>query len=400
QAVADALLARKNRIPALLDAIEQGQVPPSSLTAMHRIRLREHPDPTIRRRARKLLAGRAGTKQRQEVLVRYRAALAEPRDPQHGKQVFEEQCSKCHKLQGEGFEVGPDLSSVVNRADETLVGDVLEPSQTITVGFQSYTVVTRDGRVFNGVLAAETATSITLRKEQGVDQVILRRDIDIMVASPVSMMPEEMEKQISPKDLADLIAYLRQVLGPPLPAAVTLVDEDPKIVRLLDSGSGSVRMIGGDTFSGRRALAVTPPQRYSQRLPGWAFRITEKPGPGEFRYIRFAWKSPAGAGVMIELAADGAWPPADKPLRRYYSGKNLTSWAAVQISPDPPRDWVVVTRDLYQDFGSFTLTGIAPTAMGGEALFDRIELLRTLDAAVSDRDTKSETETADAQAPR
>jgi hypothetical protein len=48
----------------------------------------------------------------------------------------------------------------------------------------------------------------------------------------------------------------------------------------------------------------------------------------------------------------------------------------VEISPTAPREWTVVTRDLWGDFGDFTLTGIAPTAMGGAALFDRIELLQ------------------------
>ncbi len=53
----------------------------------------------------------------------------------------------------------------------------------------------------------------------------------------------------------------------------------------------------------------------------------------------------------------------------------------MQVASEPPRDWQVVTRDLYKDFGPFTLTGIAPTAMGDEALFDRIQLLRSLDDA-------------------
>ena len=86
-----------------------------------------------------------------------------------------------------------------------------------------------------------------------------------------------------------------------------------------------------------------------------------------------------GQGVMIELAADGKWPPADKPLRRYYSGKNTTDWAALQVAPDVPVEWTVVRRDLWKDFGGFTLTGIAPTALGGAAFFDRIELLRSPD---------------------
>lgn len=61
------------------------------------------------------------------------------------------------------------------------------------------------------------------------------------------------------------------------------------------------------------------------------------------------------------------------------SGNNSSNWSATQVSPDAPENWTTVTVDLWNDLGEFTLTGIAPTAMGGPALFDRIELLRTLD---------------------
>jgi hypothetical protein len=193
------------------------------------------------------------------------------------------------------------------------------------------------------------------------------------------MMPEELEKEVSPQDVADLIAYLREVLGPVPPASVTLFDDEPSFADLLTEGGGTVRITSDQPFSGDACLVVTPPQRWSLRIPGWQYRITENPGPGEYRYMRFAWKSIGGQGVMVELAADGRWPPADKPVWRYYSGKNTTDWAAVQVTEEPPYEWTAVTRDLWKDFGEFTLTGIAPTAMGGEAWFDRIELLRSLD---------------------
>ena len=79
---------------------------------------------------------------------------------------------------------------------------------------------------------------------------------------------------------------------------------------------------------------------------------------------------------MLEFAADGTWPPAEKPLRRYHAGKNTSGWQSVEVALHPPREWTVVTRDLWKDFGNFTLTGLAPTAMGGPALFDRIELFQ------------------------
>ncbi len=382
-AVLAAIFSRKNRLPSLLDAVEEGIVPRSGLDAVRREQLLRSSDPEIQRRAESILAGRAAGKGRDEVLTRYRAALDMPRDPRRGKQVYEQQCAKCHRLKDQGYAVGADLATASTRTDQTLVSDILDPSNQITVGYQSYTVITEDGRIFTGVLAAETATSITLRKEEGVEQTILRKDIDEMEASSISMMPEQLEKEVSPQDIADLISYLREALGPVPPPAVTLFEDERSFADVLTEGDGTVRIHADDPFSGDASLAVTPPQRWNLRIPGWDYRIVENPGPEEFRYLRLAWKSQGGHGVMIELAGDGEWPPADQPLRRYYAGRNTTGWEAVEVSADVPGDWAVVTRDLWRDFGSFTLTGIAPTAMGGEAFFDRIELLRSLDNAAT-----------------
>ena len=81
---------------------------------------------------------------------------------------------------------------------------------------------------------------------------------------------------------------------------------------------------------------------------------------------------------MIELAADGGWPRPNLPMGRYVAGKNMTGWAALEVSPEPPREWTVVVRDLWKDCGDITLTGIAPTVCGGPALFDSFELFREL----------------------
>lgn len=378
-AVLDALFQRQDRLPYLLDAMEKGTVVASALDPLRRAHLLENPDAAIRKRAAALLAG-ATRPDRREVLARYTAALQGPRDPRRGQAVFEQQCAKCHQVQGKGFVVGPDLSSIIRRSDEMLVSDILDPSNQITAGYNQYTVITEDGRIFSGVLAAESPTSVTLRKEQAADEVILRKDIEVMAASTNSMMPENLEKEVSPQDVAHLIAWLRQAFGPPLPSTLTLFDDEEGFVALLGEGGGKATLETAERFSGSAALRIAPPQRYCSKLPGWQYRITEKPGPGQYRYLRFAWKSAGASGVMLELAADGQWPPADRPVRRYYAGQNTTGWAAIEVAPHAPGQWTVVTRDLWKDFGPFTLTGIAPTAMGGDALFDRIELLFSIDA--------------------
>ena len=156
-------------------------------------------------------------------------------------------------------------------------------------------------------------------------------------------------------------------------------DDSPAFVDLLKEGGGSATLVTSDKHSGSASLRITPLQRHSKSIPGWAFRIRENPGAGEYRYLRLAWKAPKAAGVMVELADNGAWPSSGSPERRYYSGKNTSDWQATRVSEKRPTDWTMVTRDLWKDFGDMTLTGIAPTALGGAVLFDRIELLRIPD---------------------
>ncbi len=380
-AVVEAIFSRQNRLIGLLDAAEQGTLSLSTLDANRCQQLEQLPDAAIRGRAQALLAKQRTTASRTAVLTRYLEALTLPRDAVRGKKVFELQCVKCHKIGDQGFEVGPDLAVTKTRADETLIADVMDPSSVLTVGYRNYNVLTVDGRIFNGVLTAETATSVTLRKDEGVEQTILRKDIDEMSASPISMMPEDLEKVVAPQDVADLLAFLRQAYTS-APASIeqpriTLFEDQASFVEALHEGSGTVRLHAQDPYSGQSCLAVTPPQRFSPRIPDWEYRITENPGPGEFRYLRFAWKS-RGDGIMLELAAEGDWPLAHEAIRRYCSGRNTSGWAARQLAAEPPSEWVVVTCDLWEDFGSFTLTGMAPTAMGGEAFFDQIELARSL----------------------
>ena len=166
------------------------------------------------------------------------------------------------------------------------------------------------------------------------------------------------------------------------PDHLVLMDEDPALAAALTEvtcGAGTAEWITGDRFAGQGCLRITPWGRYATRVKGWRYRIREKPHPGEYRYLRFAWKSVDGRGINLQVAADGVFSANDQAARSYCAGPSATSWAARSLSPDLPREWTVVTVDLWKDAGEFTLTGIAPTAVGGPALLDRLELLRSLD---------------------
>jgi len=379
EAILDAMFARRDRVPTLIDALDAKTVEPRALTAFQRVTLLEHEDAAVRERAAKLLASNGGASD--DTFRRFKAALAVPRDIAHGERVFRDHCATCHQSHGIGFAVGPDLSAEFQRAEEAILKDILAPNDVLSAGYPTYVIETTAGETFNGILASESATSVTLRMPAGLEQIILRKNIARFQSLAVSLMPEALLETIVPKDVADVIAFIRDrgdALQSTAPGRVVLFDEEADFIAKLHQGDGQARLETNGAFSGNNFLTVTPPQRFSPRIPDWNFLIAEKPVPGEFRYLRFAWKAGEAQGVMIELAADGRWPEADSPRRRYYAGKNTTKWQALELSSAAPKEWRVVTLDLWKDCGAFTLTGIAPTAMGGPAFFDRIELLRDL----------------------
>lgn len=166
-------------------------------------------------------------------------------------------------------------------------------------------------------------------------------------------------------------------------AVVELLEDDAgRLARALQSGRQPEELAragawGGDCFSGVCCLKVAGYQRFRETMPGWVYPVVGNPRPGEYRYLRFAWKRPEGQGVMIQLCAGGTdWG-------RYFAGANTVGFQpALQLALQPPREWEVVTRDLFEDFGRvpFTLSGMAFTSMDGIALFDHVYLGRSVEA--------------------
>jgi putative membrane-bound dehydrogenase-like protein len=205
----ETFLADPSLTVMLIEAVEKEQVQPWTLSFPHRLRLQMHKEESIRERARHALVSTA--EERQQVLKRYDGALAMPGDLDRGKQVFERVCSKCHKLNGIGSDVGPDLGQVQNRPPELLLADILMPSQSIAQGYEAYVVELNSGGTVDGVMGPQTPTSITIRQEEGKEQVIRRDDIKQFYAANLSAMPEDLEQQVDVGQMADLLQYLKHV---------------------------------------------------------------------------------------------------------------------------------------------------------------------------------------------
>ena len=207
--VLDAFLARPDRASKLLAAIEAKQVAAGELDLARVQQLKSHPNAAVKAKAAAVLTAITNP-DRAKVVAEYTAALNLKGNVQKGRGVFKQHCSACHKLDGVGHDVGAILlAALPNKSGEDLLVAVFDPNKEVDPRYVNYQVTTGDGRSLNGVIAAETPTSVTLRGADGKEDVILRANLDGLRSTRLSLMPEGFEKQLSKQDVADLFAYLR-----------------------------------------------------------------------------------------------------------------------------------------------------------------------------------------------
>jgi putative membrane-bound dehydrogenase-like protein len=209
--IAEALFARSERLADLVTALEKKQVLAAHIEPVRLAQLRKLPDAKLRARALKVLAKQVAP-ERRKVVEDYRAALDLKGDAERGKKAFAKTCAACHRLENVGVQVGADLLSALrNKTSEQLLIDVLDPSREVDPRYLAYQVTTRRGQILTGVIAAETAASLTLRRGEGAEDVVLRSQIESIESTGKSLMPENLETQLTKQDLADVIAYLLKV---------------------------------------------------------------------------------------------------------------------------------------------------------------------------------------------
>jgi len=205
-----ALLERAEWTVALLDAVEAGQLQLSDLTLDQKQSLASHPNERIAARVKPLLdkGGGLPNPDRQVVIDELLPVVAQPGDAVAGKEVFKKTCAKCHTHSGEGTRIGPDLTGMAVHPKHELLVQILDPSRSVEGNFRIYTVLTADGLVLNGLLQSESKTALELVDAEAKKHTILREDIDEMIASRKSLMPEGFEKQHTPTELRDLLEFL------------------------------------------------------------------------------------------------------------------------------------------------------------------------------------------------
>jgi putative heme-binding domain-containing protein len=130
-------------------------------------------------------------------------------DRGRGKKVFQTSCAACHRVGEIGHEVGPSLAAAMSRGAESVLVNVLDPNREVNPQFLNYVALTKDGRTASGMVVAESAGSVTLRRGEGASETLLRSDIEELRSTGVSLMPEGLEQQVDPQGVADLLELLR-----------------------------------------------------------------------------------------------------------------------------------------------------------------------------------------------
>ena len=147
--------------------------------------------------------------ERERLVTQMRDLLKKtPGDPIAGRLHFNKICAQCHKIYGEGQDVGPDITSNGRSDFEQLLSNVFDPSLVIGAGYTATTIVTNDGKSIAGLVVEEGSQRIVLKTQGGKIETIARDNVDQILRSKLSLMPEDVEKQLRAQEIADLFAYL------------------------------------------------------------------------------------------------------------------------------------------------------------------------------------------------
>lgn len=201
------LLSRAPWKKTLLEALADGRVNVNDLSAYQRQRLRAETPAEL---WKKIEPDAKPAPTLATFTAKYRQAVATA-SVSNGQKLFRDKCATCHRLEGFGNELGPNLATMRARGADAIVTNVLYPNREVNPQYIGYTAITHSGTTLSGMIGQETETSIELVDADNKRKVILRNEIDELVSSGKSLMPEGWHKELTPEQLADIVAYLMQI---------------------------------------------------------------------------------------------------------------------------------------------------------------------------------------------
>lgn len=269
RAAAGTMASRRRWALPLLAKVKSGALSASDFGAPVIRALVQNQDERVREEAKAAIGKfRESTADKAKLIAAKRAvALAGEPDREAGREIARKTCFVCHKLHGEGAEVGPDLTGVGRSSLDALLANVIDPNQVVGAGYEQVEVETRDDRVIAGRLVENTANRVRLLLQGPKEEVVAKSDIRSQRTLETSVMPEGLE-QMPDADFRNLIWFL---LAPPQEGPLTPQKRDAL------SGSGHA---GASGPAGGSAAVNRPRDGESVALwnPAWRLNAPDFEG--------------------------------------------------------------------------------------------------------------------------
>lgn len=203
-----AFAANAARAKLLLDEIEAERVAVTEVDSTVERLLRRHTGDEYVARLNRLIS-REPPADRVQVLKEYQACLTLVADPLRGQVVFEKNCATCHKIGEVGVNVAPDISDSRTKQPSDYLTSILDPNRAIDANYFSHTVLDTQGKVYTGIIVAETSSTLTLKMPEAKTVTLARDEIEEIKNNGVSLMPVGLERTIDQQQMADLISFIK-----------------------------------------------------------------------------------------------------------------------------------------------------------------------------------------------
>jgi putative membrane-bound dehydrogenase-like protein len=206
------LSARGSYALALLDALDTKTIPRGDVNSytIRQLQALKHPD--LSAKLTKVIGEvRPASADKTKLMAKYKAELKpdvlKKANVSNGRALYNKACASCHRLFGEGGDIGPDLTGSQRSNLDYILDNVLDPSAIVPREYQVTVVVTTGGRTLSGIVKKESDAALTLQTANDV-VVVPKSEIDSRTATKVSMMPDGAFEQMRIEEVRDLVGYL------------------------------------------------------------------------------------------------------------------------------------------------------------------------------------------------
>ena len=215
------LASRVSYAKALMTAVDQGEVKANELPADIVRQLRAHGQKDINAKLDKVWGvSRTAPEAKLKEIAKYKKLLqtkpAKPVNLSRGRALYQRTCAQCHKLYGEGGEIGPDITGSNRNNLDYLLQNILDPNADIPNDYRTTILRTKDNRILVGVVRRSEGQSVTMATPAEV-VTVAKSDVESIEPQNFSMMPEGLVLAFKQDELRDLIDYLRGTSQVPLP---------------------------------------------------------------------------------------------------------------------------------------------------------------------------------------